>query len=87
LKKKKHIPFAFDEVRQTINTPTNIVTLVNRANAITAVIVQCPDHQEYSLIKKSYDDSEENKEIYKAVGTIDVIFTLLITLTDFAELY
>jgi hypothetical protein len=87
LKKKKNIPFAFDEVRQTINTPTNIVTLVSRANAITAVMVQCPDHQEYSLIKKSYNDNEENKEIYKAVGTIDGIFTLLITLTDFAELY
>ncbi len=54
IKRKKNLPVAFGEVRQTTNTPTIIARLVKKANAPTAVAVGCVDHHEYSLMKILY---------------------------------
>ncbi len=89
IKRKKNLPVAFGEVRQTTNTPTVITRLVKKANAPTAVAVRCVDQHEYSLMKilyVYYDDSEEQKEIYKGVGFFGDIFFLLSTLTISSEL-
>lgn len=41
-------------VKHTVSTPINIVVIMNRHVAQTAIVVGCVDHHEYSLFRMEF---------------------------------
>ncbi len=76
MKKKKIVPDAFGEVKQTINIPIVITKPVKRADAPTAVAVWCLDQQEYSLMKTLFIYImmivKERKRYTKVLDSLDL---------------